>query len=173
MYSYSSSLSNNTSQLESLLTVLSIFGAIASIIAVILCAVIADKKGRSVGGWIFGGLCLGWIGVIILCCLSDLKSDNYRKSGSFNRVVGGNTRKVGTHVCEKCGETIDTVQCPWCGTFGDRRKIEAEKTQECWESVRKINKEKEVIPSSKRRCENCGEMIDTEQCPWCGTRKNK
>ncbi|MBO5907853.1 MAG: hypothetical protein J6Q85_06865 [Clostridia bacterium] len=127
MYSYSSSLSNNTSQLESLLTGLSVFGVIASIIAIILCAVIADKKGRSVGGWIFGALCLGWIGVIILCCLSDLNTNYYKKSG------------------------IGTTQP---GVFPKARTIEPKKV-------------------GSYRCENCGEMIDTEQCPWCGTRKNK
>ncbi len=177
IYSYSTGLGYNTSQLESLVTVstvIGIIGVISFIIAVIICAVLADRKGRSVGGWIFGGLCLGWIGVIILCCLSDLKCNNRMyQSTSSNKVSGSNTRKVGIHVCKKCGETIDTVQCPWCGAFGDREKIVAEKTQECWEAVKKINKEKEVMPSSKRRCENCGEMIDTEQCPWCGTRKSK
>ncbi|MBR1676237.1 MAG: hypothetical protein IJ706_02890 [Clostridia bacterium] len=46
-------------------------GIIVTIISVILCPIIAHKKGRSAVGWFFGGLFLGGIGLIIIACLSD------------------------------------------------------------------------------------------------------
>ena len=36
-----------------------------------ICAVIADSKGRSVGGWLLGGILLGIFGVIILALLQN------------------------------------------------------------------------------------------------------
>lgn len=46
-------------------------GIIVTVIAMIICPIIAHKKGRSVFGWFFGGLLLGGIGIIIVSCLSD------------------------------------------------------------------------------------------------------
>jgi hypothetical protein len=39
----------------------------------VLCAIIADSKGRNVGGWVLGGILLGLIGVIILALLPSKK----------------------------------------------------------------------------------------------------
>ncbi len=41
----------------------------AQLLFAILCCVIAGKKGRSKAGWFFGGVFLGLIGLIIVCCL--------------------------------------------------------------------------------------------------------
>lgn len=49
-----------------------VWAVISSLISVIACPVIADRKGRSVVGWLFGGLCLGLLGVIIVACLRNL-----------------------------------------------------------------------------------------------------
>ncbi len=46
--------------------VISLICAIAWTIA---CGVIAKRKKRSVVGWVFGGLFLGIIGLIIISCL--------------------------------------------------------------------------------------------------------
>lgn len=46
-------------------------GWIITIISTIICPIIADKKKRSIVGWIFGGLLLGLIGVIIISCLKE------------------------------------------------------------------------------------------------------
>ena len=50
--------------------------AVQLIILVILgavCASIASSKGRSVVGWFFAGFFLGLIGLIIICCMDNLK----------------------------------------------------------------------------------------------------
>lgn len=45
----------------------------------VICAVIAQHKGRNVAGWFFGGLLLEIIGVIIVAVLPNLKAErNYR-----------------------------------------------------------------------------------------------
>lgn len=47
-------------------------GIIVTVISMILCLIIAHSKGRSAVGWFFGGLFLGGIGLIIICCLKPL-----------------------------------------------------------------------------------------------------
>ena len=48
-------------------------GTIVTVVSMILCPIIAHKKGRSAFGWFFGGLFLGGIGLIIVSCLGDKK----------------------------------------------------------------------------------------------------
>ena len=42
---------------------------IITVISVIVCPIIAGYKNRIVAGWIFGGLFLGLIGLLIVACL--------------------------------------------------------------------------------------------------------
>ena len=48
---------------------ISVLGIINTVISVIACPIIAGYKNRSVVGWIFGGLFLGLIGLLIVACL--------------------------------------------------------------------------------------------------------
>lgn len=48
-------------------------GIIVTAASMILCPIIAHRKGRSAVGWFFGGFLLGGIGLIIISCLSNKK----------------------------------------------------------------------------------------------------
>lgn len=50
---------------------ISTLGIIVTVVAMIICPIIAHNKGRSAFGWFWGGLFLGGIGIIIVACLSD------------------------------------------------------------------------------------------------------
>ena len=54
-------------QMSTLLTI----GIIITVISAVLCPIIAYSKGRSAFGWVFGGLLLGGVGLIIVACLRD------------------------------------------------------------------------------------------------------
>lgn len=50
-------------------TWVTVLGIINTVISMITCPIIAGYKNRSVVGWLFGGLILGLIGLIIVSCL--------------------------------------------------------------------------------------------------------
>lgn len=95
--------------------------------AVIVSAVLADKKGRSIGGWICGGLFLGWISVIILLLLSDLsvkmvhrtKHTNEFENANYISYTNMHSKIENEDVdhkwrCDKCGNMISEDPCPFC-----------------------------------------------------------
>ena len=103
------------SQIIDLFVTYYIRSIISGIIATIVCAVLADRKGRRVGGWIVGGLLLGWVGVIILACLS-----NQSIHPNSTRVVEKHyyhNQSMNTHRwrCDNCGQMISADPCPFCG----------------------------------------------------------
>ena len=116
------------SQIVDLFVKYYILSIISGIIATIVCAVLADRKGRSVGGWIVGGLLLGWVGVIILACLSNqsihpnstkVVEKHYYHNQSMNEE---NTEQISvksspTHRwrCHNCNQLISADPCPFCG----------------------------------------------------------
>lgn len=83
---------------------------------IILSAVIADKKGRSIGGWICCTLFLGWISVIIIACLSSNRAPQ-STTESTSRVLHHipKEQKYESFNCTKCGERINTRRCAYCG----------------------------------------------------------
>ena len=46
-----------------------VLGIINTLLAVIICPIVAAGKKRSAVGWLFGGLLLGLLGIIIVLCL--------------------------------------------------------------------------------------------------------
>lgn len=54
---------------EGFIQVATVLGIISTVISTITCPIIAGYKKRSIVGWIFGGLFLGLIGLIIVACL--------------------------------------------------------------------------------------------------------
>ena len=115
----------------------------------IICAVKAQEKGRSVGWWVFGGMVLAWIGVIIICCLSDIRPRS-KKPFSLTR-----STSEGGHVCPKCGYS-DAEGSTATGSVSSTSKPTA------------VRSDKKV---DRYRCAECGEMIDSLRCPWCGATK--
>jgi hypothetical protein len=72
---------------------------------------IGDRKGRA--GWAWG-LLLGWLGVIIVACLSDKRSDAHQLQPghpvSLPQPQSGKT-------CPDCAETVQPAArvCRFCG----------------------------------------------------------
>ncbi|MBO5305217.1 MAG: hypothetical protein J6B12_00495 [Clostridia bacterium] len=107
---YGSSNSDVIAMLDGTFWAILIVQIISTVACLIICAKIADRKGRSVGGWVFGGIALGWIAVIILACLSDLNS--YTPTvGRSNSLV----RRYMPYTCSNCKRQIDTKTCDVCG----------------------------------------------------------
>ena len=92
------------------ITILSVLSVVSVIVCLILCAKIADSKGRSVGGWIAGGIFLGWIAVIILAVLPSNAYDYKPGSSGSSSLV----RKYQPYTCFNCHNTIDTRTCTVC-----------------------------------------------------------
>ena len=115
---------------------------ISNLIAIIICGVLAGNKGRSIGGWIAGGFLLGWIGVIILFFLSDL--NYYRPQSSWNpRGSFYNTNN--SNNSNNSNASTNSFDKPKTTSY----------------TIKKV---------AKYQCPQCGEIIDTQQCPWCGHR---
>ena len=48
-----------------------VLGIINTIISAIVCPIIAYRKGRNVIAWVFGGLFLSLIGIVVVSCLPE------------------------------------------------------------------------------------------------------
>ncbi len=57
---------------------------IPTVLPMIISGVLAEKKGKSVGLWIFLGFLIGWIAVIIVALKASEKQDNNSYNNSTN-----------------------------------------------------------------------------------------
>jgi|LSQX01.3.fsa_nt_gb hypothetical protein len=76
--------------------IFTVLGIINTVISVIACPIIAGNKNRSVAGWIFGGLFLGLIGLLIVACLPKEKNSlcgnrHFQPSFSYITILSNTT----------------------------------------------------------------------------------
>ena len=83
-----------------------VFFVILWIVSIVLCGVVASKKGRFVFGWVLLGFLLSFIALIIVLVISDL-SDGVVQA-----------KKAGRIQCPSCKEFIrpGASICPMCRT---------------------------------------------------------
>lgn len=129
-----------------------VIGIIINVISTIACPIIADKKGRSVVGWLIGGLFLGLIGLIIIYLLSDLTPRSTRPF--YNQ----KSAPYATKVCEMCGATVSAVG-PICENCGNKFTTTS--------TVRHVVKR--VV---KYKCPKCQTLSNTKRCVNCGYDMN-
>ena len=95
-----------------------VIGIIGTIVSTIACPIIADRKGRSIGGWIVGGFLLGWLGLIIIGCLSDNTPMPKPPTSDFLKKPPDQIKQAARY-CPHCGKYISeyTIEhlCPFCG----------------------------------------------------------
>ena len=73
----------------------------STIAAMIVSGIIANKKGRSVVGWVLLAGLIGWIAVIIVACLASLYVPRAMPNPLFP--------------CIQCQQPIRSTKCPYCG----------------------------------------------------------
>ena len=137
-----------------------VIGIIINVISTIACPIIADKKGRSVFGWLIGGFFLSLIGLIIVSCLSDLTpSRPYRSTQPFYNQAP-KSAPYATKVCDMCGATVSAVG-PICENCGNKFTTTTTST-----ATRVV---KRVI---KYKCPKCQTLNNTKRCVNCGYDMN-
>ncbi len=110
---------------ESFLTI-SIIIIIAYLLSIILCPIIAGNKGRSVFGWLCGGIFLGVLGLLIVACLPNLRKDkvsNQSKqiSQTYDIKIINSENKL---QCKFCGQDLVNGLCLKCGAVGIEKRYE-------------------------------------------------
>ncbi len=93
---------------------------ISTIAAMIVSGILANKKSRSVVGWVIGAFFLGWIGVIIVACLSDKSYANYVPPSYQQPYQQPYQQQQGApygirKACPKCGNLMQGNRCSMCG----------------------------------------------------------
>lgn len=134
--------------------IISLIFIISTIVSIIVASVLADKKGRSVGGWIVGTLFLGWLAVIILALLSD-ESPQYPR-GHKQPFYTQQKRENSKNRCSNCGAEVKNGVCTFCKK-GNTLTLPPKPNP----SVKKV---------TPFRCKECGETINTSICPYCGSK---
>lgn len=83
---------------------------VSAVICAVLSALVASAKGRSGFGWFFLSLIFGIFALIIVACLSSIKSQPKRYSDPVKTNSDGK-------ICPNCAETIklNALACRFCG----------------------------------------------------------
>lgn len=93
---------------------------VSLILQFVIGAILANKKGRSIGWWLVGVFLLGWIAVIILAFLPSLKPSkhlsepSYKPSTTWSEYISSSCKRCGAKIkpslsyCEKCGYPTKT-----------------------------------------------------------------
>lgn len=96
-----------------------IIGIINTVLAVIICPIVASYKGRSVAGWFFVGLFLGLIGIIII---SFVKSENKNSNSNVNKHNSYNYKPISNNYPKEEKEYLNRLY-----TIGSISKEEYER----------------------------------------------
>lgn len=162
-------------------------GIIINVLAVIICPIVAANKGRSVGGWIIGGLLLSLIGIIIVSCLPSLiQQTTYRTTTHVTR------SHAPQKYCSHCGQIVITYDniCPNCGYSLNPTKTTStpsvSQTKYCYKCHKTIFTANQFCPdcgsklsvtntnikteSKMKKCATCGRVVVTTStvCSSCG-----
>jgi len=76
------------------------------IVCIVACAILADNKGRSVGGWVVLAIVLGPITLLLAAVVPNLKQEQLTSAD-----------ETGSRPCPFCAERIkrQAVVCSYCG----------------------------------------------------------
>ena len=99
-------------------------GLVVNVVAMIVCPIVAHKKGRNTVGWFFGGLFLSLIGIIIVCCLDSKNTTTYKDNNkTTNNGYSATNKEFYDTLFSKKEESkkeapkINQWKCPNCGTI--------------------------------------------------------
>ena len=151
-----------------------IIGAFNTLLSTILCPIIAGRKGRSVGGWIVGGLLLGLIGLIIVACLPPLNTQT-----TYHTTTRVQTTNAPQKYCSHCSKIFRTTgaYCPDCGrAFSNTQQISSSSSPAQSKYCYTCHK---TIFTSSKYCADCGSELSVvnvnvkteskmKRCPVCG-----
>ena len=139
------------------LSIVNVISVISNIIAIIVGILIAKGKGRSAAwGWL--AFLLGWIGVIIIACQSNL---NKNDTITYSNNVSTSGYSLNPYVNAKKSEPEIRWTCPYCNASNNGKatrcincgkdKIEGWKCSSCHT----------INDKSKSFCSNCGKEQPT------------